>query len=276
MKSKFPYILSGLTCCGKCEDRLIGKSAHGNGGKVGYYEHGWRSRKQSCLNKKIFDCKPHRVPAKKLEPLVWEKVVEILKDKSQSESIIKQAHKIHSEQAYIKEIERIKNKIHGIGDQLDALAEHLTKIPKSVSPVPIYKQMEKLEELRVKMNDELRQIENKNVSLDIPASLKDYKSFLKGIQSFVSMNEETTEIKRKIIPKLIHKIEVFEEKVKIHYLVGFQDIKKGEGSTPSPVLALNAVSSEKLFFSNSGSRNLTNGAGKGARTLDLDLGKVAL
>ena len=120
--------------------------------------------------------------------------------------------------------------------------------------------MEKLEELRVKMNDELRQIESKNVSLDIPASLKDYKSFLKGIQSFVNMNPDTADIKRKVIPKLVHKIEVFEDKVKVHYLVGSEDIKKGEGSSPSPDIALSSGFCEPNFFISSGSRNLTNGA----------------
>ena len=101
------------------------------------------------------------------------------------------------------------------------------------------------------------------MSLDIPASLKDYKSFLKGIQSFVNMNPETAEIKRKIIPKLIHKIEVFEDKVKLHYLVGSEEIKKGEGSSPSPDIALSTRFNEPNFFTSSGSRNLTNGAGDG-------------
>jgi site-specific DNA recombinase len=44
-KKRYPYILSGLVYCLECGDKLTGKSAHGKGGKVGYYEHGWRYRK---------------------------------------------------------------------------------------------------------------------------------------------------------------------------------------------------------------------------------------
>jgi len=73
-KNRYPYLLSGLVSCKTCGFSLTGKSAHGNGGKIPYYEHSWSTRRQSGLVKKVFDCKPHRVPAKKLEPLVGMKL----------------------------------------------------------------------------------------------------------------------------------------------------------------------------------------------------------
>lgn len=52
---------------------MYGKSAHGQGGKVGYYEHSWSVRKNSTLTKKVYDCGMFkRIPAKKLEPLIDE------------------------------------------------------------------------------------------------------------------------------------------------------------------------------------------------------------
>ncbi len=78
LNNRYPFLLSGLVFCGACDDRLPGKSAWGNGGKVPYYEHGWATKRQSMLNKKVFACHPHRVQAKILEPKVWEKVQDVL------------------------------------------------------------------------------------------------------------------------------------------------------------------------------------------------------
>ena len=51
-ESRYPFLLTGLVACGSCRERMVGKSAHGNSGKVPYYEHGWATRKQACLVKK--------------------------------------------------------------------------------------------------------------------------------------------------------------------------------------------------------------------------------
>jgi len=77
---KFPYLFSGLTFCMKCSNHMVGKSATGRKGKVGYYEHSWATKRDSCLSKKMFKCDPHRIPSKKLEPIVWEKVVSFATD----------------------------------------------------------------------------------------------------------------------------------------------------------------------------------------------------
>lgn len=46
---KLPYLLGGVNFCMSCGDHLPGKSATGNGGKVGYYEHSWATKKDSTL-----------------------------------------------------------------------------------------------------------------------------------------------------------------------------------------------------------------------------------
>ncbi|MFN9066548.1 MAG: recombinase family protein, partial [Bdellovibrionales bacterium] len=38
-ENRYPYTLSGITFCSQCGERMSGKSAHGKGGKIGYYEH---------------------------------------------------------------------------------------------------------------------------------------------------------------------------------------------------------------------------------------------
>jgi hypothetical protein len=77
-KGRMPYILTGTVHCSTCNSHMPGKSATGNVGKVGYYEHSWATKRDATLSKKIFRCEPHRVPAKKLEPLVWGKLTSFL------------------------------------------------------------------------------------------------------------------------------------------------------------------------------------------------------
>ncbi len=48
--------------------------------KIPYYEHSWSTRRQACLNKKVFACHPNRINANQLEKLVWEKIDGLLTD----------------------------------------------------------------------------------------------------------------------------------------------------------------------------------------------------
>ncbi len=68
-RQRYPYLLSGLLYC-QCGSRLTGKSAHGNGGKVPYYEHRLSTSAEKVLGKKAHSCIPFRFQALKLEPVV--------------------------------------------------------------------------------------------------------------------------------------------------------------------------------------------------------------
>lgn len=82
-KSRYPYLLSGLCFCTHCGDPLVGKSAHGRSAKVGYYAHGKKMKKLSCDPDGEFECEGRkRYPAKKLEPVVLEKVGKMLEDEA--------------------------------------------------------------------------------------------------------------------------------------------------------------------------------------------------
>lgn len=217
--NRYPFLLSGLTVCGQCGDRLPGKSAHGNGGKIPYYEHGWAVRRQAFLNKKIFSCEPHRVLAKKLEPLVWGEVIKLLTNPDVSASLIKEAQKIHEKKNRIPEANKLKNKVRGIEDQIEALAEHLTKIPKSVSPAPVYVQMQRLQELREATQKQIQDVAVLGGTMDEPIAIKDYQAYLDVIRNILSTTEDQ-ELKTKIVQRLIHKVEVLPRSFRIHYYVG--------------------------------------------------------
>ncbi|MBI4403264.1 MAG: recombinase family protein [Deltaproteobacteria bacterium] len=216
---RYPFLLSGLTVCGQCGDRLPGKSAHGNGGKIPYYEHGWATRRQAFLNKKIFSCHPHRVLAKRLEPLVWDEVIKLLTQPDVSASLMEEAHKIHEKNHNVPEQTRLRNKILGIQEQIEALAEHLTKIPKSVSPVPIYGQMERLQGLKDAVQKDLEALAGSTGASDEPLALKDYQAYLNAIRNILSTTEDH-DLRTKIVQRLVQKVEVLPESVRIHYYVG--------------------------------------------------------
>ena len=195
---RYPFLLSQITKCGQCGNKLTGKSAHGNSGKVSYYEHSWATCRQSALNKKIFECKPTRFPVKIVEPLVWEQVIAVLSQPNTAKEIIERAKREHESLSLTKETERLKIKITGIENQIEALAEHLTKIPKNMNPMPIYDQMQKIESFRDEAKKEYDRKLSSGELKDIPASFKDYSSYLNWIKEFLSL-EVAPELKQKIV-----------------------------------------------------------------------------
>jgi len=169
------------------------------------------------LNKKVFACQPYRFQAKKLEPWVWDNVISALTDPQVAESVINEAHAIHQNQGAVAESDRLRQKICGIDDQIAALAEHLTQIPKGMSPAPIFTQMQRLESLK-------KEILISGDVTDIPAGLRDYNKFCELVRSFV-FGDMSDEMKSRIVKLLVHKIEVFPESYRLHFYAGRDYLK---------------------------------------------------
>lgn len=74
---RWPYLLSGMLHC-QCGHRMSEKSAHGNGGKIAYYDHAWTAKIEGVTDQKSKRCNPQRVLAEKLEPIVWKAVKDFL------------------------------------------------------------------------------------------------------------------------------------------------------------------------------------------------------
>ena len=227
---RYPYLLSGLTFCGTCVDVMCGKSAHGNGGKIGYYEHSWATKRESCLSKKTFHCEPHRVLAKKLEPLVTEKVGYMLNNKNFAENLFMRLRELRKMDTQGKQHDSLKARLHGITSQIDALAERLADLPKRISPGPIYKQMEILEERKEQIQKEFEfELKKGERPTDTPISLKDFESFRVALCK-LWRDAGNPDTKAKIIQKLIHKIEIAETRVKIHFHAGLNHFLISVGS----------------------------------------------
>jgi len=180
-ESRYPYQLTGLVKCAGCGESMVGKSAHGNSGKVPYYEHGWAARKQGCLMKPVFNCKPFRLLATKLEPALWEEIHKLLIQPQMTETFIAAANGKHKERTQNSESKSIQERIRSYEGQLEVLAGRLAQLPKTVSAAPVFKQMERIEGSKREEQKRLATLQSIDPIRDVPAPLKSYQSFLNGL-----------------------------------------------------------------------------------------------
>lgn len=249
---RYPYILSGLTYCVTCKGVMCGKSAHGSTTKVGYYEHSLGTKREACLVDKTFKCEPRRVPAKKLEPLVLEKVEKLLTDSAFSKKLLIRVQSLQKEDPVGTELKSLKAKVRGVDSQLEAMAERLSELPRSVSAAPIFKQMEKLEARKTELKEYLSEL-NDQKEIEKPAKTLDYDNFRKSLKKMFKLHDPKA--LTKVVEKMVHKVEVGIDSVRVHYYVGEHQIKRE---------AADAVSLKNSQYTSS--NNLTNGTRERGRT----------
>lgn len=290
---RWPYLLSGKLYC-QCGHRLSGKSAHGNGGKIAYYDHAWSAKLENVTDKKSKRCDPQRVLAEKLEPLIWKTVKDFLLVPEFFTEILLEAQSQSELHTPKQEIERKQNKIYEINMQLDALSERLGLLPKSVNPKHVFDQMERLSKQKDGLENDLRQLKHKNSMDNTAVGMADFKEFKAVIVDLLE-NENDPVIKTAIIGKIVHKIIVKNDEVEIFFYVGEKHYKRelaiagshflpmtvnGDGinkdlapekrrTSALPVFHGNPRTAEILdlnpnFFYDAGSNSLKNG--RGART----------
>ena len=216
-KTRYPYLLSGIVYCKVCGDVMCGKSAHGNGGKIGYYEHSWATKRNSTLSKKTFKCDgAQRILAKKLEPIVIEKVEDLLFGDDLAYRLYKAINQKIEENSSNTERDSIKAQIYGINSQIDALTERLAELPKELSASSIFKQMKTLEDRKQELSDKLEKLSNSSQT-DYIAKFNEYDNFVQSLRKL--WMTASSDMKSRIIKRLIHKVEVGADSVVIHYNV---------------------------------------------------------
>ena len=203
---------------------MSGKSAHGKNRKHPYYEHGRRTKIQSGLAEKIYNCDPHRIPAEKAEEMVWNDIEKLLSGEL-SEELLSNVMKKKNQTNFTHEIDRLKNKTYTINAQTDALTLRLAELPKEVSAAPIYKQMEKLETEKREHEEKILKLKDEELEKEIPTDAITYGKLLEVLRD-LKASGLTTAKKQKIVTSLIEKIEIFPEKLEIHYGLGRSKIKR--------------------------------------------------
>ena len=99
------------------------------------------------------------------------------------------------------------------------MAERLSELPRTVSPKPIFNQMEKIEKFKTESELRLKETKKNNLVLEKPAELRDLKLFLNAGRELFD-KAENPEAVAKIIKRLISKIEVGVGSLKIYFFVG--------------------------------------------------------
>ncbi len=263
-QGRMPYLLTGFAFCKACGSPLPGKTATGNAGRVGYYEHGWATKRDAALSKKLLQCDPCRFPAKKLEPAVWEMVVQFASSQEFTRRIPERVRKQHAIDPKRKDTERLKAKISGLNSQIDALSERLAELPKAVSAAPIYKQMERLQTAKAEHEEALLRLKSEGkTSYDRIMGLDAFEDFAAHYRNFVSKDVSATD-RKQLVQKFVKKVEVGADSLRIHFIVDKEHYQRE--------LALTGAGSRPLrgqsFSAATGSYTLTIGDSSRIRTCD--------
>jgi hypothetical protein len=179
---------------------------------------------QSGLTHKIYNCDPHRIPAKVAEELVWRDVESVLSG-DLAEELLSKVKIINGNNQQGQDIERLKNKIYSINSQIESLTVRLGELPKEVSATAIYTQMGKLEVSKKEHDEKILELKSERLQNQLPADLLTYENFIE-ILNKLKGSTLTTSKKQKIIVSLIERIKVFPKRLDIHFAVGSEKIKR--------------------------------------------------
>ncbi len=120
-----------------------------------------------------------------------------------------------------KEIERHSQTIFSVDQQIEILAERLSVLPKEISPTPVFKQMEKLENLKRLSQEKLSEMTQNGFFKDAPSDLSSYEVFLDSLKMILKNNESGNyKFKTRIIKSLVDKIFVTVDGLEIFFKVG--------------------------------------------------------
>ncbi len=151
--------------------------------------------------------------------------------------------------------ETLKAKVYGVTGQIDGLAERLAELPKSVSAAPIYKQMERLEEIKRDYDDELANLKSTGkTSFDRVVNFDVFDDFASHYRKFFTAVIPPNDLKQ-MLKRFIHRVDAGVDKVQVHWLVDGEHFDRElallrAGSRPSGgVLDFKRnVSSQSLTF----------------------------
>ena len=278
---RYPYLLSGFLFCKTCGDRMGGKSAHGKLEKFAYYEHTRAMKAQSGLSKKVFSCEPHRILAKRIEPVVWQEVKAFLLSPVMAKAIFDEAKEKALAAKGVNEADKLKRKVGGVTSQIEALAERVGLLPKGIDPGVLFDQLAKLQRAKVDLEAELAKQTN-DTPKDQPLAVDDFKAFTKGLRALTEKEDDPV-VRGQIIQSLVKRIDVHKTGIEIQFHVGqsyylreFGDLKESPGSRPFFVRAearegVRKAAARPLakYLKGKCSNNLQNGGRCRTRTCDL-------
>ncbi|MCC7441209.1 MAG: hypothetical protein IT285_06235 [Bdellovibrionales bacterium] len=163
--------------------------------------------------------------------------------------------KLHEANPERKEAERLKAKLYGINSQLEAVAERLTQLPKSVSAAPIFKQMERLESAKREIEEALERAKSAPVNIgNRLVKLETFEAFTEHYRALIQRADHDT--RKSLVQKFIESVEIGVDTVKIKWILDEEHYQRElalRGRLPAGSLAAGTPW-------RGGSHSLTNGA----------------
>jgi site-specific DNA recombinase len=245
--SRYPYTLSGILFCRTCGQRLSGKSAHGNGGKVAYYAHAYQKKLQENLAGPVHICDSHhRIQASRIEPLVWRDVKAFLTDEALARELLakaKAAVPVDSGQDLVAKQEAALTRAEA---QVEALAERIAVLPRGLDPNALYLQLEKLQVERERLARGLEEVRTAAEPVDEYISLESLEAFTVGLRKQLDQGDQSPEIQAAIIRKIVGRIDVLPDGYEIFFHAGMNHYAAELGdSSGSAVLRLGEIGHKK-------------------------------
>lgn len=267
---RYPYLFTGRVFCETCGQTMAGRSAHGNGGKVAYYEHAAQLRRDGCIPKedRPEKCKPFRVQAKILEKRVFDELEKWLKNPELSAALFQKFDKKSEPARHDDEKEKLTAQMQKTDAKTEALLARLSELPKNIPATTLFQQIERLQEEKAALEKKRNTLVQRDSKLEQSVKPIDYERFLVRMMRVVKENP-SFETKKAFVNALIHRIEIHEHGYKLGFYMGAEQIKKGEA------LASPSFSKDNIF-SSSGSFSLFNGGLERVRTYDLHIRSVTL
>lgn len=219
-ENKYPYLLSGITFCKECGERMSGASATSHTGKkFGYYEHLATKKNEAVLEEKLLKHSPRRVPADKLEIAVWSEVKKFILDRAFTENLLARAKSISENKSTFNEARDLSLKIGALDRQIAVLAERLSKLPADMNMQPIVDQMKELQSKKAGFVEKSKEAKEK-VEVQTPLGLQTHEIFKSGLENLIVRGENDPKMRSDIIKLIVHKIEILKDGFEIHFHVG--------------------------------------------------------
>ena len=161
-----------------------------------------------------------------MEPAVWEKIEELLSKPQLGGEILNSARGQFESRSKRKEVEKAQSRIKDLDQQTEVLAERLAELPRSISPAPLYKQMEKMAALKIEEEKHLDNFRRAGEVDQAVVDLSSYQELLTGLRALKDRPGAAYD-RAKIIRNLVHRVEVTPNSFKIHFHVGENEIHGG-------------------------------------------------
>ena len=205
---RYPFTLSGFCYCQQCGDRMSGKSAHGNGGKIPYYEHTWVTKHLEAGVRKRTKCEPYRVLAQKVEPEVWRDAKLFLTSPVFAQEILQAARSARPEAKGTGLKKRLEVSGQTLARQIEVLARRIAKLPESLDPTAIYSEMERLQAEKRDVEEITAAAAVADAPTDDPISLESLEAFTASFRARLGEADSNPELRAAILRRIVHRVEI--------------------------------------------------------------------